>query len=596
MRLTKLFMITTGILLTLVSIMLVRSVLNEWRTVVAAQRGLQAMSLAYDAMKVAEKASAERGPTVAIMGDGANGAAPSTAIRDRLASARKASDDALAAGQLELSGSTRADHLAAAALISRAQRELVAARTEVDRIAAMPHGERTAPGTRIMRGPIDKMFSVIDVALEAVTILSADAEHVYPELSEHLVGARFAAELREYAGRLGSQLTAPLAAQKPLGMEEKRDIPILIGRIEQLRRLIEVQTQTRTSDPRIVAAVAEMNSRYFAVGLPFIGELAAAGTSGQNYGLDSAQFVARYVPEMLSIVKLRDKMFERAREGATATYAQARSNLWINAAIGLAALAIEITVFLLIRRRVLKPLLANTRDVVAIAEGKLDTALAHTDRTDEIGDMQNAIAALKTTSERKRQLESDHERLIDKWQLASNVDFLTGLLNRRAFTERAVELLTKAKQNDWNVALILLDIDHFKDVNDRFGHSVGDTALTQIANVARSVLRTAQSPDQSDTLARYGGEEFIALLINCDQTAALTIAERIRVAIAEATLDASQGQTFSITSSFGVAAANARQISDANAFFILADRALYRAKAEGRNRVVAGDVTQSEGT
>ena len=74
MRLTKLFMITTGILLTLVSIMLVRSVLNEWRTVVAAQRGLQALSLAYDAMKVAEKASAERGPTVAIMGDGAHGA------------------------------------------------------------------------------------------------------------------------------------------------------------------------------------------------------------------------------------------------------------------------------------------------------------------------------------------------------------------------------------------------------------------------------------------------------------------------------------------------------------------------------------------
>lgn len=233
---------------------------------------------------------------------------------------------------------------------------------------------------------------------------------------------------------------------------------------------------------------------------------------------------------------------------------------------------------------------------MAIAEGKLDTTLTHTHRTDGIGDMQNAIAALKKTSERKHQLESDNERLIDKWQLASSVDFLTGLLNRRAFTERAAELLAKAKQNDWDVALIALDIDHFKDVNDRLGHWVGDTALTQIANVARSVLRTAQSSDQSDTLARYGGEEFIALLINCDQTAAVTIAERIRVAIAETTLDASQGQTFSITSSFGVAAGNARQISDTNAFFIVADRALYSAKAQGRNRVVAGDVMPSEFT
>lgn len=117
MRLTKLFMITTGVLLTLVSIVLVRSVLNEWRTVNAAQRGLQAMSWAYDAMKVAEKASAERGPTVAIMGDGANGAAPSTEIRERLASARKASDDALEAVRNGLSGST-------ALIISRPSRSL----------------------------------------------------------------------------------------------------------------------------------------------------------------------------------------------------------------------------------------------------------------------------------------------------------------------------------------------------------------------------------------------------------------------------------------------------------------------------------------
>lgn len=588
MRLTRLFVITTGILLTLVSVMLVRSVLIEWDTVSSAQRGLKAISVTYDAMKVAEKASAERGPTVAIMGDGANGAAPNVSVRERLATARKASDDAFVVVQKALAGSDLPDHLAAAIQISKAQGELIAARSDVDQVAALPHAERTAPGSGLTRMPINKMFGVIDTVLEAVTILSADAERVYPELSEPLIGARFAAELREYAGRLGSQFTAPLAAQKPLGIEEKRDIPLLIGRIEQLRQLIETQTRIRASDVRVTAAVSEMKNRYFTIGLPFIGELTAAGTTGQDYGIDSATFVAKYVPEMLSIVKLRDTMFVAARDGANASFAQARRNLWINAAIGIAALLIEITVFLLIRRRILKPLLANTRHIVAIAEGKLDTALVITKRTDEIGDMQNAIAALKKTSEQKHQLEIAHEQLIEKLWHASSIDFLTGLLNRRAFSERTLDLLTEAKEHGWSVALIVFDVDNFKTVNDRFGHAVGDTALVHIAEVAKQELRGAQSPRRGDTLARYGGEEFITLIIDCDRETAMAIAERIRAAISEAKLISADGQQFSVTSSFGVTSAIASTISDVNAFFLLADRALYRSKADGKNRVAAG--------
>jgi diguanylate cyclase (GGDEF)-like protein len=556
--------------------MLARSVMQEWNTVSAALRGLRAMELTALAMTIAEKASFERGPTIAAMGDADT---PTPAVQERLAKARAVSDAAFDATLKALANSSRDEHRAAIAQIEKAQAELAQAREKVSRIIALPHAERTAPSSRITREPIDQMFGVIDIALEAVTILSADAERVYPDLTQPLVGARLAAELREYAGRLGSQFTTPIGARQPLGAEERRDIPRIIGRIEELRHLIEVQARVRAADARVAAAISDMKTRYFGTGLPFINSLTAAGEAGGDYGMNLPEFVARYVPEMASIVKLRDTMFDTARTGAAASIAKARRNLHINAAVGVLVLLIEISVFLLIRWRVLKPLLTSTSAVVAIAAGKLDTPLRVTTRTDEIGDMQRAISDLRHTSADKRRLEREREQLIEKLQLHSNTDFLTNLLNRRAFTERVTQQLAIAQRNNWPVALIMFDLDHFKQVNDLHGHAVGDTVLTEVAVIASKLFRAA------DTLARHGGEEFIALLVNCGEADAEAFSNRVRAAIEAASFTGADGAAFRVTASFGVAAATAADVTDINAFTRLADQALYRAKAEGRNRV-----------
>ena len=579
MRLTQLFMVTTGVVLTLVSAMLVRSVAQEWRTVNAAESGLQAMELAYQSMKVAEKASFERGPTIAVLGDGDT---PDPAKRARLVTAREASDAAFALPLQTLGASSRPEHQAAAALLGKARDQLSTARAEVERVAALANAERTASTTRVTRVPIDQMFAVIDTALEAATVLVTDAERAYPELATPMMGARLAAELREYAGRLGSQFTRPIGAQKALSEAERKDILILIGRITQLRQLLEVRSRAVIAEipkQRMAEAIAEMQSRYFAVGLPFIDNLTQVGTSGQDYGIDLAQFVARYQPEMASIVKLRDTLFALARDQAQMGYSEARRNLWINSAIGLAVLMIEITVFLLIRKRVLQPLLTNTSAIVAIAEGKLDTPVPHSERRDEIGDMQNAVAVLRKTSVKKKQLESEHQRLIEQLTRASTVDFLTGLLNRREFAAQTRTHLALAKRHDWSVALIVFDVDNFKLVNDQYGHYTGDATLVQIAKVAQREFR------ESDVLARYGGEEFIALVLDCNAEQAAALAERVRTSIEKAPFVNADGEAFSVTASFGVATEKATAISDPGIFFQWADQALYRAKRAGRNRV-----------
>jgi diguanylate cyclase (GGDEF)-like protein len=585
MRLTRLFMLTTGTLLTLVLIMLARSVIQDWYTVQSAQEGSRAMELAYLAMKVAEKASAERGPTIPVLNDGVT---PDPAKRARLAKARDVSDSAIAEALEGLGEAHSVNHDNAARQLRKARDELILARQQVDRVAALPFDERTSPGSRVTRKPIDQMFAVIDTVLEVVTTLSADAERTYPELSLPLVGARYGAELREYAGRLGAQFTTPLATQKPLGPEEQRDIPLLIGRIEQLRKLIEVQARTSLTDARVTDAISEMNKRYFGVGLPFIAELTEAGISARQYGVESSTFVARYVPEMASIVQLRDKMFEVAREGAANEIKEARRRMIVNSVIGLAIFLIEILVFLTIQRRVLRPLLTNTQSMKAILSGNLDTPIVKSTRTDEIGDMEKAVAALQATSKKTKHLEAEREQLITQLLYASNVDFLTNLPNRRAFTEQTAQQLIGAKARDLEVSQILFDVDHFKRVNDRYGHSVGDAVLIGLAQLIKTLFR------DGDVIARYGGEEFIAMAFGCNPADALALAERVRGVIEATEFQAADGKVFHVTASFGVTTARARNIDTAQSLFRPVDHALYRAKAEGRNRVVARTFDSSE--
>ena len=240
---------------------------------------------------------------------------------------------------------------------------------------------------------------------------------------------------------------------------------------------------------------------------------------------------------------------------------------------------IEIAVFVFIRRRVLRPLLGATRSLVDIAKGRLDTEIPVNRRHDEIGDMLDAVAALKTTSLDKQSLEREREHLIDELKEASSVDYLTGLLNRRAFADSAAAQLATARRRDWTVALIIFDIDHFKSINDQHGHAHGDAVLVEIARLAKRELRSA------DVIARFGGEEFIVLATDCDAIAAHALAERIRASIAAANFAAGP-DNFSVTVSLGVSAFHAQAINDLGTVIQRADGALYSAKSQGRNCTV----------
>ena len=176
-----------------------------------------------------------------------------------------------------------------------------------------------------------------------------------------------------------------------------------------------------------------------------------------------------------------------------------------------------------------------------------------------------------------------HERLRIAKESADKIaytDDLSGLGSRRSFYERGKDAIKLADVNYSPLSVILLDIDHFKKVNDNYGHLTGDHAICEVARVILKVVRSR------DIQGRIGGEEFAILLPDTDSKGAAELAERVRQSIADIKLE-SDGQQLSITASFGVASYGDSN-KDIKSLMQSCDKALYKAKNQGRNQVVSG--------
>jgi diguanylate cyclase (GGDEF)-like protein len=176
-----------------------------------------------------------------------------------------------------------------------------------------------------------------------------------------------------------------------------------------------------------------------------------------------------------------------------------------------------------------------------------------------------------------RDSHADARDSAERMRTLAATDVLTGLPNRRAMLDTLVQGLDSSRRADLPLAIALVDVDHFKDVNDQHGHAVGDAVLIRLGELMRTQLRG------TDTLARWGGEEFLICAPGTPPAAAREVAERVRAAVADSPMP--HGRPLSV--SLGVAVC--RPDDDVDSLLLRADRALYRAKSEGRDRVVVAD-------
>lgn len=177
------------------------------------------------------------------------------------------------------------------------------------------------------------------------------------------------------------------------------------------------------------------------------------------------------------------------------------------------------------------------------------------------------------------------ERSSRRWQEEATRDVLTGLRNRRYFDAYLSAEFTNAVETGLPLVVGFLDLDHFKSINDRHGHRLGDLVLRDVARQLRENLR------DTDQVVRYGGEEFVLVLPATTAEQGFRIFERLRVAVASADRKAADGTLFRVTTSIGMAVHmdGGREARSPLDLVHAADKALYRAKASGRNRVVASD-------
>jgi len=191
----------------------------------------------------------------------------------------------------------------------------------------------------------------------------------------------------------------------------------------------------------------------------------------------------------------------------------------------------------------------------------------------------------KALQDELKQKNKQLEELLHKVNYMAITDPLTGLYNRRHFHDVLTSEYERAKRYTTPFSLIMLDIDHFKRVNDTFGHAIGDSILKEVSTILNSSIR------EIDTAARYGGEEFMVILPNTGKEKALVVAERTRMMINQHTFSELDRN---ITVSIGISGMPDEKAESDEILVRCADFALYRAKQRGRNRTVTAEAAELE--
>lgn len=436
-------------------------------------------------------------------------------------------------------------------------------RLQIDSYAKIPWEQRNAQALDQAIAAMFKAWDSCRTILKGVVIASNTTSTSQNNFISQIL---FLSDLRDQAGRAASIIMAYVTFDQPIPAANLTRAMQVQYRIHYLWDLIGTLQPEEDKTEEFNRLHNAVDTVFIQKGLPIVSSLVEESIQQVPYHLTGTELTNAMVDKFATVVDLQSYLLEYSNQVAEREKSSHLQQLLWTVLLSFVSLGAAIATMIFARKSVFQPLIEARQILFTLSENGDTKALSSNAHTKS--------ESLFTAIQRLQQMLQQRDALEFRLKNIAHSDPLTGLANRFALEEYTRFLESHPSQFS-QTCLMIIDIDHFKQVNDQYGHIVGDEVIQFVAQCLKDNVRT------SDLLVRYGGDEFLVLIENIDFDNARKIADKIRSEVEDAYILSENGDQIQVSVSVGVAIGAQSWIS----LFTKADKALFVAKGQGRNAV-----------
>ncbi|WBX37950.1 GGDEF domain-containing protein [Acinetobacter schindleri] len=436
-------------------------------------------------------------------------------------------------------------------------------RLQIDSYAKIPWEQRNAQALDQAIAAMFKAWDSCRTILKGVVIASNTTSTSQNNFISQIL---FLSDLRDQAGRAASTIMAYVTFDQPIPAANLTRAMQVQYRIHYLWDLIGTLQPEEDKTEEFNRLHNAVDTVFIQKGLPIVSSLVEESIQQVPYHLTGTELTNAMVDKFATVVDLQSYLLEYSNQVAEREKSSHLQQLLWTVLLSFVSLGAAIVTMIFARKSVFQPLIEARQILFTLSENGDTKALSSNAHTKS--------ESLFTAIQRLQQMLQQRDALEFRLKNIAHSDPLTGLANRFALEEYTRFLESHPSQFS-QTCLMIIDIDHFKQVNDQYGHIIGDEVIQFVAQCLKDNVRT------SDLLVRYGGDEFLVLIENIDFDNARKIADKIRSEVEGAYILSENGDQIQVSVSVGVAIGAQSWIS----LFTKADKALFVAKGQGRNAV-----------
>ncbi|ANF80793.1 diguanylate cyclase [Acinetobacter sp. NCu2D-2] len=453
-------------------------------------------------------------------------------------------------------------------LIQTVQPSLARGRAEVDRYVALPYSQRNAEA---LDHSVLAMFDAWESSRNILKEFVITSKTPSPRLTPFITQILLLSDLRDQSGRVASNIMAHVTFGKYLPDENLTRSLQTQRQVVYLWDLVDTLQPKQDKTPEFVRLHQDIQTQFIEKGIPIVSDLIDDSIQHRPYRLTGTQLTENIVDKFATVIKLQTYLIDYSTDLAQREMQQNLNYLLWSVAISLISVLAAVFSMVFARRSIFLPLIA-AREILFDLSKSSEQEVHNKNEQSSKDETETLFAAIQKLERMLQQRDALEFRLKN----IAHSDSLTGLSNRFAL-EEYTKFLEEHPSKFTKTCLMIIDIDHFKQVNDQHGHIVGDQVIQSVADCLKWNVRT------SDMIVRYGGDEFLVLIENIELVNALNVANKIRKEVNGETILDGEGQRIPFSVSIGVAVGADSWLE----LFAKADSALFEAKAKGRNVVEA---------